>query len=1294
MSASNEFRIECGSIGADSATGKPTFTVRISWCSACDVDQPSFQMWGPFLMWDPFHRAVNSSDVTSDEWNEETIRAYLEDYPDMPLRMSMEISALRVIERYGRCLFEQLEPLKNEPFSKIFAELKDNSDSLIKIIGGQQFQDLHWETLMQPNHPDPIALAIPLVREIPLNVPNNAGSARLLPVAADAELRIAIICPRPNSSASSENVRRYALQLVSLSRQYSQIPWKVQIICPGTLGALKRALGEPGARFHVLHFDGFSRVCGDTDATRRSVLCFEQSKEDSSGGDHSDDEIHDVCAAEFGNLISQFRIPIVIIDASNSKAMAAHLIANNASFVVGFSHSVLEDSSREFMLAFYEHLFRHPCNPGYAAMLARKSLRACDTKVANHENSIGLQDWFLPVVFVNSSKAFQSTSSNDTVQVDGNLQNPLDVGECSEHLSLVGRLPEFTEIDEQMLKCPQEGRNIFVIHGSVGIGKTALLKYLTWWWKSTEPSSAFYEIDFRTGIVRAAKIKKWLASDARRKVLILDHFEVVLNADGVGRCCLTAQDVKDFRELLTDLNSSAFSQADQCVTVLIGSRLHGASQEDMLWRVAPGGNALNLCHFDLNSSKELFLQQLDTTSGRGSWVRDPFLPRLIQALRGCPLSIKVAAAYWQLNKTESPETVLQHVRYGTLLKKMANTPLEDMVGRLREPYDQLDVVCQQFLRVLVPFYGLIVDPKDFLKKLSKANGQYGSYLEKCDEMLAQLQRRSLIRKGYSLNVMGYVFVEGSDRNDFDVWNIQPVTSCFLAAQVPDHDSTDRILEAFREHYAEISTKYWSLLQSQDTNKKNLGSRMIQSDLENLWKVLELHVTRLKGGFLSTFQCLLWYYDSRNEQTVSTELVMLVMQLFNSESGPLSHEVLPEVLCCYERQMCALIGVDRQEFEKYYESVQALVKERGAGIDALGVGELMHPFRLLKIENLRVFRDFKEVSLFEVEVVSIIGGKEGENPSKPRTLIAYLLTLVDAFLEEGRLEDAKLKLKEIEILQENNLQKDEERIFAVEVLCRKAQCAKLEGDSSSAADSFEQAIEKMKLFDCSDLSNVLLEYAAFLLLQNKYEEAEEALINSLNHAVKCNNIIGQYLSLANLSKLEGQRQNADGSRASLHAKKAVDYAQQALEMAENSDSPRFLGRAHAALGIRYANADEWPRSLICYQHACAIATNMDDKTLHSFIADLACLLAGPNSKDTCQRSLISDPDLLNQGLHSAERTQNDKAVRTLLQCRAAKELTAEQDRTYPHPSRFVWLSPFHLICACLLTNVVLFLLVLH
>jgi len=347
-------------------------------------------------------------------------------------------------------------------------------------------------------------------------------------------LRVLVIVCRPEDERFLDP--RYTPQAI-LDALAARSEVQVDFCRPGTLKALRaqlQAADHRGEPYHVVHFDGH----GGT-----GVLCFEK----------EDGRTDLVKARRFGDLMSEFEIPLVVLEACRTSTLsfahetvASELLRQGVGTVVAMGHAVHMDLTEVLMRGFYGALteavpvgeaLRRARNEAYTKPERRRS--------ANPEAPIvELLDWFVPQLYQGGEDPVllpatpQVSHAHTTEPRLVNFPPPPRAG-------FEGRGRELHRLERALLRHP-----VAVLAAPGGTGKTALVREAAHWWTRTgwfeaaifvsfegkpSPEKVVNEVGLAlegTDFYKQSEPAEWVAEQLaqRRLLLVWDNFESVLPA--------------------------------------------------------------------------------------------------------------------------------------------------------------------------------------------------------------------------------------------------------------------------------------------------------------------------------------------------------------------------------------------------------------------------------------------------------------------------------------------------------------------------------------------------------------------------------------------------------------------------------------------------------------------------------------------------------------------------------------------------------------------------------------------
>ena len=399
------------------------------------------------------------------------LRWYLENYirwpsgPDFDRAERIETE----MEGWGRLFFDAL--FSNLQAIRLWQQFRDRADSYrLLTLDATDYRILRlpWE-LLADEEGHLFGLGIPVRRRV-----HKLQAAQ--PHAFDLPLRVLMIVARPEGeNVSFIDPRASARALLDAVEPLGKENVVVEFLHPPTLKSLtERLRSEPPV--HVVHFDGHGVYNIELGL---GYLLFEG----------QDGKLDMVDADRLGTLLSRAQTPMMVLDACQSahadapdpySSVAARLIRAGVGSVVAMQYSVLVETSKRFMAAFYQALAQGrtigaAVDEGRADLLAdthRLTLYQPD----GSERRLNLRDWFLPALYQQAADLAPfagavlrpTTEAKPASNLRGDFPEP--------RYGFVGRGRELWRLERLL-----HDRRIIVLHGFGGQGKTALATEAAAW---------------------------------------------------------------------------------------------------------------------------------------------------------------------------------------------------------------------------------------------------------------------------------------------------------------------------------------------------------------------------------------------------------------------------------------------------------------------------------------------------------------------------------------------------------------------------------------------------------------------------------------------------------------------------------------------------------------------------------------------------------------------------------------------------------------------------------------------
>ena len=848
---------------------------------------------GSFEAWVAFddhgdHEVRVGDPLLGEPGGEELLAWYFEEHLRFPfLDRDRAAAAERLLADYGCQLFGQLFEADSD-CAYGFRRARDAGFDgyQLEIVGGTDFQRLHWEALRESPQATPLGIRMPVVRRV--QRPVQAFDVE----APGPTLNVLVVTARPHGP-SDVGYRTVSRPLMAALRQ-AQIPLNVDLVRPGTWETLKQHLEDArdahgSGWYGIVHFDvhgavarmeqlltdGQSRLAfgaADGEAARNedAYLFFETPSRGDSAA---------VAASRVAALLGEHRVPVAVLNACQSAmqwgseaSLAQSLVQAGVPVAVGMAYSVTVTAAERMMPEIYRQLADGK-EIVDAVHKARSKLFEYRARRAYFDQELELDDWVLPVAFSQRPVRLRPRDASPAEESEIYARKARLQGEPEPEYGFLGRDLDIQEIERRVLS--SEGRNELLVHGMAGAGKSTLLDHLAWWWQATglvdrvfrfsyedrawTCTQVFHEIINRllTGADRSlAESRPESLSDpetdeklervadllrAQRHLLILDNAESVTATPASIPHALTGPEQDRLRRFLSRLRGGK-------TIVLVGSR--GTEQ----WLAAGTftDNTYNLGGLDPQAASELVERVLrrhggglPSTAGETAALRS-----LTELLGGFPLALTVVLP---AVAASTPSHVLELLRRGE-----ARTDPESVIRNALElSHGRLDPALQHSLLMLAPFTGVV--PTNAL-----------------DEYRRSLDEHEEVRQLGGLDIPGAIKaaidVGLAVEESVNHVRLQPTLPFFLRTRLADRPALlDAIGRAHRDLYEQLGQELYLTLQSNDPAERGAGLALTYAEYANLTSAL---AQALADGLplIPLVTALEEYLDQTHQETARAELL--------------------------------------------------------------------------------------------------------------------------------------------------------------------------------------------------------------------------------------------------------------------------------------------------------------------------------------------------------------------------------------------------------------------------------------
>ncbi len=828
-------------------------------------------------------------DIDTDQ--EERLRWYFEEHLVSPITdRSKAQRAEKSIAAYGESLFNDL--FKGDALLEWDNIVKGLRPVRIQVFSDNPaFQAIHWEALKDPRESRAACLeGVEFIRQ-------PGGETPKLLVRKSASLNLLIITARPGGKEDIE-YRIISRQIVETAEK-NRLPVNIHILRPPTLRSLKEHLRERKGFYHIAHFDTHGTVCTfqackaimqvydrkrggvvSFSGKRRNIAPFEGTRpflalEAEKGG------IDLISAEEIAELMVDANVPVCFLTTDQSSmptskssrdtpnretttfgaSLAMMLVKKGLRLVMGMRWAVTAVAAQTMTSILYDSLTRGE-NPVTALNRARIALYDSPVRFQYTGILLELQDWLLPVTWGTSDFSFNlELDKREEIMVrlhrermrTRELEGVKTVG----MYGFIGRDIDILTIERMLSE-----RNILLLRGAGGVGKTTLLGHMADWWLKTGWIEHVIYFGFDRKPYHAEKILNTIAEtvmpkaeygaflitpDVETKAMLLADFleqgkerpQVLLVLDNMESITGTEQVVgsrleKKEQEKLIKAVKCLLSSS---IKILLGSR----ADEDWLGKHTFKDSVYMLEGLDQESR---FLLAGEILKNTPIDDREEF-NRLMEILAGYPLAMEIILP----NLKDRGAKELREALSGEGVDFKGEKASDEISKYMNISFSLLSPAAQKSVLVFAPFTsflnGMILE--EYLKKL-QAPGVF-AHLTKAEleEAIQQVEKQGLLKE---VSPKCYL--------------IQPVFPFFLGQRKESaFNETEKaaLEQAFCSYMTVLAKMYTDLMQSKEPGNRQMGFMLFKWDRENLYKALQ-RVLDDEGDFFPLYFIFAQFYHQQ------------------------------------------------------------------------------------------------------------------------------------------------------------------------------------------------------------------------------------------------------------------------------------------------------------------------------------------------------------------------------------------------------------------------------------------------
>lgn len=887
--------------------------------SICELSGETDSSYEALVQFD--HSSEYPASITNpfSEDEEEHLRWYFEQYPHNPFHhSSVANETVTSIVHYGESLFTQV--FANTEAYQHFQEAIQSvgiTNLQIEIIGSVAFHQLHWETMKDPVSPEPLSFHAPIVRRSVCPRPLHTS---MFP---SPTTNVLLVVARPFGDAYG--AWRTVSHPVVDTLQHAGLPVQIDILRPATYQSFIQHLEEiyetqGVGHYHVIHFDlygvlltHYQLIAGQDDgyyviqnhSITDSPTPYEGQKSFLLLDGEQDGQANLIDIEELAEIVNAHQIPIVILTTcpapgiayTQEAGLALSLLDHGVQIVLITQYPLKSNALHFFSQTLYNQLLT---GQSLSAAVRRVRIELANHKVRKSffEQTIELEDWMLPVVYQNQERRLLMRELTPDEHITYKEESPDMFALPETSYGIVGHDIDVLRVEKRIIR-----RNILLIRGVGGIGKTTFLQDLAVWWQKTGfieqvfyfsydeqawtieqivqsiaqqlfTKAQYYERVFQDLNAEAQHSILIRRLRTQRHVIILDNLESVTGAYLSIQNILPIRDQMALRQFLTELVPGK-------TIMLLGSR----GKADWLTSSSPlaaGFSTLDIYDLpglDPEAVSRLTNRILQTQGIPHDYSQKSFwddLHSLLDVLDGSPLSIQVVLSHLATTTLDDMLDVLQINRNKLSSTQTRNLLLDEEHGlTAHEDKKRILLHAIEYLHsnISPDMRTIIYCFKPFTSVINQ------SILDSYTEHLKQQPQLAHIPFHRWREVIQVISLKGLLNPIPTVGNmmqLQPIFAYMLHIHTLSDDIEAAIKNAFCQLYNEWSKEVSVLLGSNQASEKKQGIEIARLEYENLFTALNLAL-KLQVSFWEPYHALFLYLDSIQDYHRGLELSETVLE---------------------------------------------------------------------------------------------------------------------------------------------------------------------------------------------------------------------------------------------------------------------------------------------------------------------------------------------------------------------------------------------------------------------------------